>query len=75
LAGLGEVGDLGMFKATAIASLVWELLGKKGVRTTTMPPEQHGLTNDNLAFRQHSVGHTNEPNWPAFLDWFEKQVL
>lgn len=68
------VDDTGMFKATAMAGPVWELLGKRGIRATKMPPEEQGLTDGDLAFRQHSGGHTNDPNWPTFLDWFEKRI-
>lgn len=68
------VDDTGMFKATAMASPVWDLLGKRGIRTTKMPLEEQGLTDGDLAFRQHAGGHTNDPNWPTFLDWFEKRI-
>jgi hypothetical protein len=28
-----------------------------------------GLVSGEVAFRQHSGGHTAGPNWPAFLTW------
>lgn len=67
------VDGTGMFKATAMASPVWELLGRKGLGSNVMPPEEQGLTGGRLAFRQHSGGHTNGPNWTAFLDWMERE--
>jgi len=63
------VDATGMFKATAMASPAWELLGKRGLRTAAMPPEDRGLLEGELAWRQHSGGHTNGPNWPSFLEW------
>jgi (4-O-methyl)-D-glucuronate---lignin esterase len=34
-----------------------------------MPPEENGLLEGDLAFRQHSGGHTTGPNWPYFIDF------
>ncbi len=70
--GAGSNGDdwtdpRGMFMAAAAAGPVYELLGKKGLGTATMPPAGTALTSGELAFRQHAEGHTMEPNWPAFL--------
>jgi hypothetical protein len=31
-----------------------------------------GAADECLTFRQHAGGHTNGPNWPAFLDFAEK---
>jgi hypothetical protein len=28
-----------------------------------------GLMDGAVAFRQHSAGHTDQPNWPVFLDY------
>lgn len=33
-----------------------------------MPPPGTALTGGALAFRQHTGGHADAPNWPAFLD-------
>jgi hypothetical protein len=68
------VDSTGTFKATAMASPAWTLLGKKGLRTSIMPPENEGLLEGTLAFRQHSGGHTNGPNWPSFLEWMEREL-
>ena len=62
----------GMFLAAAGASPVYELLGKKGLGTTEFPPIETSLTNGEVAFRQHSAGHTPGPNWPAFLSFAER---
>jgi hypothetical protein len=62
----------GMFLGGAYASAVYELLGKKGLGTTEMPPIETGLLDGEIAFRQHSGGHTTVPNWPAFIQWAEK---
>lgn len=59
----------GMFLAAVYAGPVYRLLGKKDLGTTQMPPMETGLTTGELAFRQHSGGHTAGPNWPAFLDF------
>lgn len=70
----GDVGDAwvdarGMFLATVAAGPVYELLGKKGLGTTELPAVGTGLLDGELAFRQHSGGHSDGPNWPTFLDF------
>lgn len=59
----------GMFLAAVYAGPVYRLLGKKDLGTTEMPPMETGLMTGDLAFRQHSGGHTAGPNWPTFLDF------
>jgi hypothetical protein len=59
----------GMFMAAAAAGPVYELLGKKGLGTTHFPPIETGLLDGEVAYRQHSGGHTDGPNWPVFLDF------
>lgn len=59
----------GMFLGAALASPVYELLGKKGLGTVEMPAIETELLAGDLAFRQHSGGHTNGPNWPSFIKW------
>jgi hypothetical protein len=63
------VDPRGMFMATAAASPVWELLGKKGLGTGEFPPLETPLTAGELAWRQHAGGHTSGPNWPTFLEF------
>jgi len=35
--------------------------------TGEFPPMETELIDGDLAFRQHSGGHTTGPNWPTFL--------
>jgi hypothetical protein len=63
------VDSRGQFLAAVAAGPVYRLLGKKDLGTAEMPPIETGLTDGDLAFRQHSGGHTTGPNWPAFLDF------
>ncbi|HEV2319306.1 MAG TPA: acetylxylan esterase, partial [Verrucomicrobiae bacterium] len=62
----------GMFMAAAAAGPVYTLLGKRGLGTTTFPPIGTALVSGDIAFRQHTSGHTDAPNWPFFLDFAQK---
>jgi hypothetical protein len=66
------VDPRGMFMATAAASPVYRLLGKRALDTTEFPPIETPLTSGELAFRQHAGGHTSYPNWPTFLDFAQR---
>ena len=57
--GDGWVDAKGMFLAAAGANPVYELLGKKGLGTSEMPPMETALIDGDLAFRQHNGGHTD----------------
>lgn len=57
----------GMFLSAAGAGPVYKLLGKKDMGTSEFPPIETSLTNGDVAFRQHTSGHTDGPNWPTFL--------
>ena len=75
----GEKGDgwvdiIGMFKATAGASPVYELLGKKGLGTDVFPGLEKPLIDGDVAFRQHSGGHTAAPNWPTFIGFASRYL-
>jgi hypothetical protein len=59
----------GMFLAEVAAGPVYRLLGKKDLGTNEFPPVGMALMSGDLAFRQHSGGHTPAPNWPYFLDF------
>jgi hypothetical protein len=61
------VDSKGMFLGGVYAGPVYKLLGKKDLGTMEMPPIETGLTDGDIAFRQHSGGHTTGPNWPAFI--------
>jgi hypothetical protein len=67
--GDGWVDAKGMFMAAVAAGPVYKLLGKKDLATTEFPPVETALTSGDLAFRQHSSGHTDVPNWPYFIDF------
>lgn len=70
----GWVDDKGQFMAEVAAGPVYELLGKNGLGTTEMPPIGTSLVADDLAFRQHEGGHTDAPNWPAFLQFASRYM-
>ena len=55
--------------AAELASPVYVLLGKKGLSAPDFPPMETGALGGNLAFRQHSGGHTPGPNWPTFIEF------
>lgn len=74
----------GTFMATAGASPVWKLLGKKPLSNKAlgltfdnvpdpmkvkMPPPLTPLIDGDIAFRQHDQGHTDAPNWSTFLEF------
>ena len=59
----------GMFLAGVGAGPVYKLLGKKDLGATEMPPIETALIDGDVAFRQHSAGHTAGPNWPTFLEF------
>lgn len=63
----GWVDTKGMFLAAVAAGPVYRLLGKKDLGTTDFPPMETALIDGDIAFRQHSGGHTTGPNWPTFL--------
>ena len=66
------VDSRGQFLAAVAAGPVYTLLGKKDLGTSVMPPEEKGLMDGDLAFRQHSGGHTTGPNWPTFLTFADR---
>jgi len=61
----------GMFLGAAYAGPAYKLLGKQGLETTNFPAIETFLDGD-IAFRQHSGGHTASPNWPYFIKYAEK---
>lgn len=63
----------GSFLAAVGAGPVYRLLGKKDLGTTTFPPIETGLMDGDLAFRQHAGGHTDQPNWPTFFTFAERE--
>jgi hypothetical protein len=63
----------GTFMAGVAAGPVYRLLGKKDLGTDVFPPIETGILNGDLVFRQHSAGHTPNPNWPYFLAFAERE--
>jgi hypothetical protein len=72
--GDGWVDAKGMFLAAAGAGPVYKLLGKKDMGTSEFPPIETALISGDVAFRQHSAGHTDAPNWPTFLTFADRYI-
>jgi hypothetical protein len=63
----------GTFLAGVAAGPVYRLLGKEDLGTAEFPPIETGILNGDMVFRQHSAGHTPNPNWPYFLSFAERE--
>jgi len=72
--GDGWVDAKGMFLAADGAGPVYKLLGKKDMGTTEFPKIETALIDGDVAFRQHSGGHTPAPNWPTFLRFADRYI-
>jgi hypothetical protein len=59
----------GMFMASVAAGSVYVMLGRKDLGTKEYPPIETTLIDGDIAFRQHSGGHTTGPNWPTFIEF------
>jgi hypothetical protein len=70
--GDGWVDAKGMFLAAAGAGPVYKLLGKKDLGAAEFPAIETTLIDGDVAFRQHSSGHTPAPNWPTFLKFADR---
>ena len=70
----GWVDAKGMFLASVGAGPVYRLLGKKDLSTADFPPIETPLIDGDIAFRQHSGGHTTGPNWPTFLTFASRYI-
>ena len=74
------VDQHGSFMAAVAAGPVYRLLGKKDLGTPgnyltdPMPPINTALLDGDIAWRQHDGGHTDAPNWPAFLTWADRYI-
>ena len=73
-AGDGWVDAKGMFLAAVGSGPVYKLLGKKDLGVTEFPPIETTLIDGDVAFRQHSGGHTPGPNWPTFLTFASRYI-
>jgi hypothetical protein len=72
--GDGWQDPKGMFMAASGAGPVYKLLGKKDMGTSEFPPTETALIDGDVAFRQHSGGHTDVPNWPTFLTFADRYL-
>jgi hypothetical protein len=72
--GDGWVDARGMFMAEAAASPVYALLGAKGLSLIEFPQVLTPDIGGDLAFRQHSEGHTPTPNWPTFIEFASRYL-
>ena len=72
--GDGWADARGMFLAAVGAGPVYGLLGKKGLGTSEFPAQETPLIDGDVAFRQHSGGHTPAPNWPVFLTFAGRYI-
>jgi hypothetical protein len=68
------VDQRGSFMAAVAAGPVFKLLGKKDLGTTEFPPVETALIEGELAWRQHSGGHTTGPNRPTFLTFASRYI-
>jgi len=80
--GVPEQGDAhwidqnGSFKAALDGGRVYKLLGGSGVGNggpTSMPPPET-MVEGTLAWRQHTGGHTDAPNFRYFIPWANQQL-
>jgi hypothetical protein len=72
--GDGWVDAKGMFLAGVGAGPVYKLLGKKDMGASEFPPMETPLIDGEVAFRQHSGGHTTGPNWATFLTFADRYI-
>ncbi len=70
--GDGWVDARGMFMAGVAAGPVYTLLGKKDLGVTEFPKVETALVDGEVAFRQHTAGHTPGPNWPTFITFADR---
>jgi hypothetical protein len=64
----------GMFLGGVYAGPVYKLLGKKDLGSMEFPVIETALVNGEVAFRQHSGGHTTGPNWATFLVYAARYI-
>ncbi len=68
------VDQRGSFMAAVAAGPVYRLLGKKDLGTSEFPAVERALIDGDLAWRQHSGGHTTGPNWPTFITFASRYL-
>lgn len=62
----------GEFLACVGAGPVYRLLGRKDLGATELPAPDIELISGDIGFRMHEGGHTDLPDWPAFLRFARK---
>lgn len=83
--GVVEKGDAkwvdvhGSFMAAVAAGPAYRLLGKRDLGTpgnylTDQMPPVGQLIGGELAWRQHSGGHSVAENWPSFIEWVSQFI-
>jgi hypothetical protein len=72
--GDGWADARGSFLAAVAAGPVYTLLGKKDLGTSEFPPIETALISGDVAFRQHTGGHTPAPNWPTFIEFASRYL-
>jgi hypothetical protein len=70
----GWVDAKGMFLGAVGAGPVYKLLGKRDLGTSEFPAMETPLITGDIAFRQHTGGHTTGPNWPTFLSFASRYL-
>ena len=72
------IDQRGSYMATVQAGKVWRLLGAKDLgvgddyQHAEPPPIGTALVDGQLAWRQHSGGHTDAPNVKTFIEWADR---
>jgi hypothetical protein len=64
----------GAFLAAVAAGPVYRLLGKKDLGSTQMPAPNGALMSGDIAFRYHDGPHTDTLDWPAFLEFAQREL-
>jgi hypothetical protein len=70
----GWIDAKGNFLGAVGAGPIYKLLGKKDLGTSEFPPMETALIDGDIAFRQHSGGHTTGPNWPTFITFASRYL-
>jgi hypothetical protein len=70
----GWVDGKGMFLGAVGAGPVYKLLGRGDLGTSEFPPMETSLISGEIAFRQHTGGHTTGPNWPTFITFASRYL-
>jgi hypothetical protein len=64
----------GEFLAEVSAGPAYRLLGKQDLGTTEMPAPNVALISGDLAFREHVGPHTDELDWPFFIEYASRFI-